>query len=88
MAESATSKYRLQWTAGFYSGVCAALAVVTTCEGNDSTLFREIVKSAGAKELVKHADATDLEMFAASPLTSEYVKRRAQLVKRGEGSNG
>lgn len=71
-----TGNKRLSWDQGFYSGVTAALAVVTTMDGNDSTMFREIVKSVGAEPLVQHADETDLEMFAASDLTSKYINRR------------
>lgn len=68
--------------AGFYKGVAAALCVVRTMEGDDSTLFREIVRSCNPQELVSHADIADLKMFAASPLTKPFVAARRRALRR------
>lgn len=70
------------WDSGFYSGVTVALKVIQTAEGDDSTMFRDIVKCVGARELVRHADSTDLEMYAASDLTRSFVAARKRTLRR------
>jgi len=68
---------RKKWLAGFYAGVCSALACIAAQDGPDSVLWCETIQACGGSELADFAEAEgDVYAEQIRTTATELERRR------------